>query len=76
MLDEAGRREALPRETTALMRDGEIPNRLEAVGYTARDVPAPARGDAQAVAPLSCALRAVGAAERELILRDSMRHWS
>ncbi len=74
-LGEAARREALPQALIALMRDVGIPNGVTAVGYAERDVPALVEGTLRQPRLLSGAPRAVGAAELESILRDSMRYW-
>lgn len=74
-LGEAERREALPQALIALMRDVGIPNGLAAIGYGERDVPALIEGTLKQPRLLTGAPRAVGAAELELILRDSMRYW-
>ena len=74
-LSEAERREALPQALLALMRDVGIPNGLEAIGYRERDVPALIEGTLKQPRLLSGAPRAVGAAELDLILRDSLRSW-
>lgn len=74
-LSEAARREALPQALIGLMRDVGIPNGLEAIGYTERDIPALVAGTMQQPRLLSGAPRTVGAAELERILRDAMRYW-
>jgi alcohol dehydrogenase class IV len=74
-LSEGERREALPQALLALMRDIGIPNGLEAIGYGERDVPALIEGTLKQPRLLSGAPRTVGAAELDLILRDSLRCW-
>jgi len=71
-LSEAERREALPQALTALMRDVGIPNGLRAIGYTDADVPALIEGTLKQPRLLSGAPRPIGAAELDLILRESM----
>ena len=74
-LSEAERREALPQAFVALMRDIGIPNGLEAVGYSGRDVAALIDGTLKQPRLLSNSPRAVGASDLDVILRDSMRNW-
>jgi hydroxyacid-oxoacid transhydrogenase len=74
-LSEAERREALPRALISLMRDTGIPNGLNAVGYTERDIPALVEGTLKQPRLLSGAPRSVGSADLDWILRDSMRLW-
>ena len=74
-LSEAERREALPRALISLMRDTGIPNGLNAVGYTERDIPALVEGTLKQPRLLAGAPRSVGSADLEWILRDSMRLW-
>jgi hydroxyacid-oxoacid transhydrogenase len=74
-LSESERREALPRALATLMRDVGIPNGLAAVGYAESDVPALIEGTLKQPRLLSGAPRAVGAAELEGILEESMRVW-
>jgi alcohol dehydrogenase class IV len=74
-LDEPERREALPQALLSLMRDIGIPNGLIAIGYTERDLPALIEGTLRQPRLLSGAPRHVGAAELDLILRDSMQLW-
>jgi alcohol dehydrogenase class IV len=74
-LDDAGRREALPRALVALMRDVGIPNGLTAVGYAERDVKALIDGTLKQPRLLSGAPRAVGAGELDWLLRDAMAYW-
>jgi alcohol dehydrogenase class IV len=74
-LQESERREALPRALATLMRDIGIPNGLTAVGYGERDVPALIEGTLKQPRLLSGAPRAVGAAELQGILENSMQLW-
>jgi len=74
-LDEAGRREALPRALVALMQDIGIPSGLAAIGYGDRDVPALIEGTLRQPRLLAGAPRQVGAVELEWILRDAMQYW-
>jgi alcohol dehydrogenase class IV len=74
-MDDAGRREALPRALMSLMRDVGIPNGLTAIGYAERDVPALVEGTLRQPRLLSGAPRPVGAPELEWILRDAMQYW-
>jgi len=74
-LSEAERREALPRALISLMRDTGIPNGLNAVGYTERDIPALVEGTLKQPRLLAGAPRSVGSADLDWILRDSMRLW-
>jgi alcohol dehydrogenase class IV len=74
-LDDAGRREALPRALIALMRDVGLPSGLQAIGYTERDVPALIEGTLKQPRLLAGAPRAIGAPELDAILRDSMAYW-
>lgn len=74
-LDEAERREALPRALESLMRDVGIPNGLRAVGYGDDDVPALIEGTLKQPRLLTGAPRHVGALELEGILRGAMRYW-
>ena len=74
-LSEAERREALPRVLISLMRDTGIPNGLNAVGYTERDIPALVEGTLKQPRLLAGAPRSVGSADLDWILRDSMRLW-
>lgn len=74
-LSEAERREALPEAFVSLMRDIGIPNGLEAVGYGGRNVAALIDGTLKQPRLLSNSPRAVGAADLDGILRDSMRNW-
>jgi hydroxyacid-oxoacid transhydrogenase len=71
-LGEAERREALPRALIGLMRDVGIPECLEAIGYTAADVPALVEGTLRQPRLLSGAPRTVGAADLDAILRESL----
>jgi alcohol dehydrogenase class IV len=68
-------REALPRALASLMRDVGIPNGLTAVGYAESDVPALIEGTMKQPRLLSGAPRAVGPAELQEILEESMRVW-
>src|ERR671923_288185 len=74
-LGDAERREALPRALMGLMRDVGIPNGLTAVGYGEGGVKTLIDGTLKQPRLLSRAPRAVGGAELDWILRDSMRHW-
>ena len=74
-LSEAERRETLPRALISLMRDTGIPNGLNAVGYTERDIPALVEGTLKQPRLLAGAPRSVGSADLDWILRDSMRLW-
>jgi hydroxyacid-oxoacid transhydrogenase len=74
-LSEAERREALPRALISLMRDTGIPNGLNAVGYTERDIPALVEGTLKQPRLLAGAPRSVGSADLDWILRDAMRLW-
>jgi hydroxyacid-oxoacid transhydrogenase len=74
-LDDADRRQALPRALVALMRDIGIPNGLTAVGYGERDVKALIDGTLKQPRLLAGAPRAVGAGELDWILRDAMAYW-
>ncbi len=74
-LGDADRREALPQALLALMRDIGIPNGLTAIGYTERDIPALIEGTLRQPRLLVGAPRAVGAADLDGILRDSMQYW-
>ncbi len=74
-LSEGERREALPRALISLMRDTGIPNGLNAVGYTERDIPALVEGTLKQPRLLAGAPRSVGSADLDWILRDSMRLW-
>ena len=74
-LDDADRREALPRAFLALMRDIGIPNGLTAIGYAERDLPALIEGTLRQPRLLAGAPRAVGATELDWILRDALRYW-
>src|SRR5574341_396233 len=75
-LGDAERREALPRALIGLMQDIGVPNGLMAIGYAERDVPALIEGTLRQPRLLAGAPRRVGAAELDLILRDSMHHRS
>jgi hydroxyacid-oxoacid transhydrogenase len=74
-LAEAERREALPHALISLMRDTGIPNGLNAVGYTERDIPALVEGTLKQPRLLAGAPRSVGSADLDWILRDAMRLW-
>jgi alcohol dehydrogenase class IV len=74
-LTDAERREALPLALTSLIRDVGIPNGLTAIGYGERDVPALIDGTLKQPRLLSGAPRAVGAAELDRILKESMQLW-
>ena len=74
-LSEAQRREALPGALISLMRDTGIPNGLNAVGYTERDIPALVEGTLKQPRLLAGAPRPVGSADLDWILRDAMRLW-
>jgi alcohol dehydrogenase class IV len=74
-LEEAERREALPRALMTLMRDVGIPNGLTAVGYREADVKALIDGTLKQPRLLAGAPRATGAAELDWILRDAMAYW-
>jgi hydroxyacid-oxoacid transhydrogenase len=74
-LDDADRRQALPRALVALMRDIGIPNGLAAVGYGEPDVKALIDGTLKQPRLLAGAPRAVGAGELDWILRDAMAYW-
>lgn len=74
-LSERERREALPGALLALMRDIGIPNGLTAIGYGERDIPPLIEGTLKQPRLLAGAPRPVGAAELDLILRDSLTCW-
>lgn len=57
------------------MRDIGIPNGLTAIGYTERDIPSLIDGTLRQPRLLAGAPRSVGAADLELIQRDSMQYW-
>src|SRR5262249_35476132 len=74
-LDDAGRREALPRALIALMRDVGLPSGLRAIGYGEGDVPRLIEGTLKQPRLLAGAPRAIGAADLDWILRDRMSYW-
>ena len=51
------------------------PNGITGLGYGERDIPALIEGTLKQLRLLSGAPRAVGTAELDLILRDSLCHW-
>jgi alcohol dehydrogenase class IV len=74
-LTDAQRREALPMALASLMRDVGIPNGLTAIGYGEGDVAALIEGTLKQPRLLAGAPRAVGAAELDRILKESMQIW-
>ncbi|HZS32439.1 MAG TPA: hydroxyacid-oxoacid transhydrogenase [Methylomirabilota bacterium] len=74
-LDEAARREALPRALVELMQDVGIPSGLAALGYAETDLGALVEGTLRQPRLLANVPRAVGRPEVEAILRSSLRNW-
>jgi alcohol dehydrogenase class IV len=74
-LDEAARREALPRALVSLMRDIGMPNGLAALGYGDGDVPALVEGTLRQPRLLANAPRPVTARDLDAVLRSAMRVW-
>src|SRR5262245_20986013 len=74
-LDDAARREALPRALIGLMRDVGMPSGLAAIGYTERAVGPLVEGTLRQPRLLAGAPRPVGPAELEWILRDATQYW-
>lgn len=67
--------EALPRALVALMREVGIPNGLEALGYTAADIPILVEATLKQPRLLAGTPRSVGASELERILSEALRYW-
>ncbi len=68
-------REALPRAIIQLMRDCNIPNGVEALGYGKKDVPDLVEGTMKQQRLLAVCPRDVTADVVEDIINESMRHW-
>lgn len=58
-----------------LMRQTNLPNGLQALGYTEADIPALAKGAIAQQRPLSMAPRPVSLEDLEGLYRDALRYW-
>ena len=74
-LTDANARDVLPTTLRSLMRDTDIPNGLESLGFRDADVASIVDGALKQQRLLVCCPRDVDAEVLQRIIRASMRHW-
>ncbi len=68
-------REALPRAIIQLMRDCNVPNGVQALGYSKQDIPNPVEGTMKQQRLLSICPRNVTPEDLEEIFQAALNYW-